>query len=67
MSLTSADWKSIEKELLATELYTLQVDLKLYQDWLARQVDPLLDSDLLWLFSTLHVKLSTFTPSHSRH
>ncbi len=57
----------LNKDALINAVYEVQVDLRILADWLAYEADPVLDHDLLWLFETLRIKMTRFTPSHSRH
>lgn len=66
-ALTSADWKSLNKDALINAVYEVQVDLRILADWLAYEADPMVDADMLWVFETLRIHLSRLTPSHSRH
>lgn len=52
----------VDRDRLMDAIHTLQVDLQLLADWLARDADPVMDEDALWSIQTASAFLKRRAP-----
>ncbi|MDS4031427.1 MAG: hypothetical protein RKO66_15350 [Candidatus Contendobacter sp.] len=67
MSLSTYPQIEIDREAMMEAIYRLQVDLRLLADWLARESEPVMTENALWLLVGLGQDLARLAPSTRRH